>query len=89
MQHKEMVEVPATSREVVVKVTCDLCKKEIKEEGYQVNEVTITHRTGDNYPEMGSGEEASVDMCGECFELKLTPWLKSQGAEPLVAEWEW
>ena len=28
-----------------------------------------------------------VDMCSQCFETKLVPWLREQGAEPRTTEW--
>lgn len=89
MKHMKTVQVPATKKQVVEKVTCDLCGAEIKRTGYSAEEVEIKHRTGDNYPEGGIGDETSVDMCGKCFDEKLVPWLRSQGAEPRTEEWDW
>lgn len=89
MKHMKTVEVPATTKEVVDRVTCDLCGAVINVRGYDVDEVEVRHKTGSNYPEGGSGDETSVDMCGECFDEKLVPWLRSQGVEPRTEDWGW
>lgn len=89
MEHIKTVEVPATIKEVVDFVTCDLCGTKIDVRGYDVDDVKVSHRTGSNYPEGGNGDETSVDMCGKCFDEKLVPWLRSNGAEPRTKEWEW
>jgi hypothetical protein len=89
MEHTKEIAVPATTRVIVDFVTCDICGAKIWEPGYEVNEVEVRHKTGANYPEGGSGEETSVDICGECFDKKLLPWLRSQGAEPRTEDWEW
>ena len=91
MKHTKIVERPARSETVTDFIECDLCGNRIeKEVGYGVNEVTISHRKGDNYPEGGSGEEMSVDMCESCFTLKLIPWLREQGASNIAyTDWYW
>lgn len=89
MKHMKTVEVPATTREEVDFVTCDLCGAKIEGRGYDVDEVEVRHKTGSNYPEGGSGDETAVDMCGKCFDEKLVPWLRSQGAEPRTEDWDW
>ena len=50
-----------------------------KELHYEVKETEIRLKTGSNYPEGGSGEETTIDICPECFTEKLIPWVKSQG----------
>lgn len=83
------VQVPASEKEIVDRVTCDLCGEEISPEKYSAESVDVKHRTGSNYPEGGNGLEVSVDMCGKCFDEKLVPWLRSQGVEPRTSDWEW
>lgn len=83
------VEVPATTKQVLDKTTCDLCGAKIKAGNYSAEEVEVRHRTGSSYPECGSGEEVRVDMCGDCFDTKLVPWLRTQGADPKPEDWEW
>lgn len=87
MKHTELTEIPARMEEITVKVTCDLCGSEIPQYGVHVDRVTITRNTGRSYLEGGSGDTFSVDMCGNCFESKLTPWLESQGVKLQVEEW--
>ena len=89
MKHIKTLEVPATTREIVEFVSCDLCNAKIERTGYNVDNVEIRRKTGVNYPEGGSGKETVVDMCGKCFNEKLVPWLCSQGAEPRDEDWEW
>ena len=87
MRHMRTVAVPATDRKETVKITCDLCGQDVVKKCGNADEVIIEHRCGSAYPEGGSGETVSVDMCVTCFEDKLTPWLKSQGAELRTTEW--
>lgn len=89
MRHMKTVEVPATTEQVLDKTTCDLCGAEIKVGRYSAEKVDVRHRTGSNYPECGSGEEVSVDMCGDCFDTKLVPWLRTQGANTNTEDWNW
>ena len=89
MKHTKTVEVPATTKQVLDKTACDLCGAEIKAGNYSAEEVEVRHRTGSSCPEGGSGEEVSVDMCGDCFDTKLVPWLRTQGADPKPEDWDW
>jgi hypothetical protein len=92
---KEKRAIPATTREVIVERTCDLCHKKARDpqsgewgtSSYDVEDVTVEYRTGSSYPEGGGGTEYSIDMCPDCFENRLIPWLESQGA--IVTEQEW
>jgi hypothetical protein len=86
--------VPATTRKDFVSVTCDLCKRvskfpNFKESNFDALEIEVKMRTGNSYPEGGSGEEVSFDICPECFQKKLMPFLQAQGAEPTQTEWDW
>ena len=89
MKHMRKVVVPAKEVELVFKTTCDLCRDEINPEIFVVEDVEVKCRTGHSYPESGSGEEVSFDICKNCFFTKLQPWLESQGAVPTTTEWEW
>lgn len=89
MKHMKTVSVAAHEKQVEDRVTCDLCGAEIREKLYSAEEVTVCHRTGDSYPEGGSGTEVDVDMCGPCFDTKLVPWLRSIGVEPVARNWSW
>lgn len=77
-----------STRDVVDRTTCDLCGDAIVEAAYVINETTIERRLGTGYPEGGDVETVSVDMCVLCFDTKLVPWLKSQGATPLITEFD-
>ena len=89
MKHKKQVKIPEKTETRIVRVTCDLCGNDIKSNRHDAEEVSIKHRTGNNCPEGGSGNETSVDMCGKCFDEKLIPWLMDQGAKPCIEEWDW
>ena len=82
--------------EILVETTCDLCGKIAKSgkwnsSTYEVNEgeieVTVRQKDGAAYPEGGHSTEFFVDMCPECFKLKLIPWLKENGATVEEKEW--
>lgn len=87
---KRTIQVPATTREIVDRTICDLCGQEIKPAGnYEVSEIEVSHKSGNAYPEGGSGDFLSFDLCPKCFDEKLVPWLRSQGAVREVQAWDW
>jgi hypothetical protein len=72
---------------------CDLCGKETPglewERGYyEVAETQVNIRTGNGYPDGGSGVESTVDICPNCFREKLIPWVESHGVSK-IEEKEW
>lgn len=89
MKHKKIVRVPATTREVTEKTTCDLCQREIRKDQYDATETHVSLRTGTSYPEGGSGIEVEFDICVDCFKGRLIPWMQVQGAPVEEREWEW
>lgn len=99
MRHYETKQVPATTKQELVKVTCDLCGAEAKKGDwrssiYEVNEVelrvAVRQKDGRAYPDGdGWGTKFEVDMCPDCFKTKLIPWLESQGCKAERKEWEW
>jgi hypothetical protein len=89
MQHKQMVEIPATKREVTVKVTCDFCNAEIKEIPHEPDDINISRRSGSSWPSGGYGGTEEVDMCGNCFDTKLKPWVASQGVTFRKTDWDY
>lgn len=90
MEIKKTINVPATTRYVLDKTICDLCREAIRPaEGYNVEEIEIFYKTGSNFPEGGSGEILKIDLCLVCFEDKLIPWLRSQGVTREVENWDW
>lgn len=89
MKHIKSINVPASSMDVVEKVTCDLCADEIESKQFITDEAVVSHRKGTSAPEGGDIEETSVDICSKCFQEKLVPWLVSQGATPRTTEESW
>ena len=90
MKHMKTVQVPSKTKYVVDFLTCDVCGAKIPDGGsYDVDEVEVRHKTGENFPEGGSGIETRIDMCGKCFDEKLVPWLRTQGANPDPEPWYW
>jgi hypothetical protein len=85
------------TKEIIQKVEtniqfwCDWCKKEIPDprytHNYEVNDFELSWRTGESYPECGSGEIKKVELCDDCKE-KLFNWLKENGCEIQEGEWE-
>lgn len=75
-------------------VHCDLCGRKAEGRGWDSStwgsgydhkeveiEVKIKKQEGEHYPEGSSGTEWLIDMCPECFQKKLVPWMISQGAK--------
>ena len=90
MKHTEVVQVPATTRERTVRVECDICGGHVPTDGiYTVNENVVSRRSGESYPEGSSGTKVFVDLCDDCFEGKLIPWLRSQNANIQTEEWDY
>lgn len=90
MKHKRTVEVPAKRETVVDRVTCDLCGGPVQPSplSFDVSYTAVYFRSGEQYPEGGSGTQVEFDLCGSCFDGKLVPWMKGQGATPAVTDWE-
>lgn len=93
-KRKEIREIPATTREVIVATICDLCGKEYSGDNwdkgsYERHRVDVSYEFGEVYPECGSTETIVYDICPKCFEEKLIPWLKSQGAEYRTEKTDW
>ena len=96
MKTVDVPAVPATTKEVVDKVLCDLCVNRDYNgmSSYEFDEVEVEiivkRREGANYPEGGSGTETVIDVCPGCFKAKLVPWVLSHGKTNIVTEdWDW
>lgn len=96
MKIYKTIEVPATKRQVCIKRKCDLCglestKEDWSEGSYEINDteikISIVQKNGVCYPEGSFGTECEIDLCPGCFEDKLIPWLKSEGAKIEEVEW--
>ena len=95
--------VPATTREIVESVKCDLCGDVIKTtavesdgvdwenaQGYgEVNKTCVQIAKGYTYPDCHNLEFRAYHVCPVCFETKLEPWLKAQGAQHTEREEDW
>ena len=94
MKHTKKVVVPETTREVLDFIVCDLCEEKAfggdwAEGSYRVSRTSVSMEDGDSYPEGGNIIKTSYDICPECFENKLMPWLAEQGAMPAEIESDW
>lgn len=100
MRHTKTVEKPAETRTVTYPArtetvydytACDLCGQRIDRDqnSFDIDEVRVAHRTGSQYPGGGDHTTVAYDVCGECFDNKLVPWMKAQGAEPTSDEVDW
>jgi hypothetical protein len=93
--------VPATTREFVESVTCDLCGKVFSMADTDSDGINWEHLhdnvaktgvfigRGFNCPESTNIEFRDYHVCPECFENKLEPWLKAQGATFTAREIDW
>ena len=89
MKHDMTESVPATTRVVLERTQCEICKCDIDPQASEVEKVKAVRTPGLNYPEGANGEEDSVDLCGKCFYEKLVPWLQSQRIKPPTNDWDW
>lgn len=87
------IPVPATTRTHLSETKCDLCGTTTRNEwcknSYDAVESDVRLKTGTSYPEGGSGEETTIDICPDCFKSKLIPWVVAQGGQPTTKEWDW
>jgi hypothetical protein len=86
---------PAREESYVAEIHCDLCGRISTNAwrpwstgSYDLREVEVSLRTGDQYPEGGGGEMVEFDICPDCFTNKLVVWLESQGAKPRIEPWD-
>ncbi len=84
------------TKEVLIKRICDICSRKTTNEdnwfgnpGFDVGETTVKFRKGTCYPECSDGIKIEIDICHECFEKKLIPWVQSQNEDFEVVEEEY
>jgi hypothetical protein len=71
----------------VSRVFCDCCKKEVaSQKGYRHQEVEITKESGHNWPEGPVYIRTTYDICVDCFEERVEPFLKSIGLVKITEE---
>ncbi len=80
----------------LVERRCDLCGRNSDRMAwgsavYVVDEteiiISICQKEGFSYPGDSYGKEYEIDLCPNCFKIKLIPWLCSQGA--IIKQEEW
>lgn len=94
MAVKNKVEViPESTRTVTVAYICDLCGDESPtkwEDGnWDTLDINVSMKTGESYPESGSGETIEYDVCPSCFKSKIIPFMESHGAKTRREEWDY
>lgn len=85
-----------------ISLNCDLCSREIKQFGKNgmtmlnpkfrerfgtAFDVRVELCAGEENLDGGAGETTRFDLCPECFEERLRPWLEQQGAVARVEAW--
>lgn len=89
MRHYAERTIPARVEKFCVKTTCDLCGNNVSNCGFGDVEINVEHVERWGGFEGGISEKQFVDMCSQCFEEKLVPWLQSQGAQLQTEETNW
>ena len=89
MKHYKNKLIPEHEEKRLDKTTCDICGKNIKSKGFDVDDVCIERTIGSNYPESGLGKEFRLDICGACFDEKLIPFLESEGVNIKYEDWSY
>ena len=68
MNHMKTIDVPASTREVVDYVTCDLCHERIVNPGaFCVDDITVSRHEGMSYSDGGDGTDHEFDICSRCW----------------------
>lgn len=89
MKYMKTVQIPATTREEVERLTCDFCGKTIHPQGHEYTEISLQREDITRYSECGSGNKTIFDCCGGCWDSKVIPALRALGASPRTEEWDW
>jgi hypothetical protein len=104
MRETRRITIPAqnTKYEDKVFVKCNFCGVEARsyhhagdapewpvKKSFEVNETSIFMKTGDSYPETGSGTFKELHVCPTCFAEKVIPALESLGVKFDEVDWEW
>jgi len=67
---------------------CDKCNQKIETRGSSAFDFKLTFQTGSSYPEGGSGNTRSVDLCENCAH-DLMRMLEREGYRVNFSEWDW
>jgi len=93
MKHFKTVSFPASTRKVHDITTCDFCGAVCEDDDHHNSEfdyVVIRRKSGYNYRgEDGHSSIHEVNMCPNCFDSKLVPWVIEQGVDFSKEEYDW
>ena len=100
MRRREMKTQPAREYEEQVEVRCELCGAEAPHpngaDGLFWGEhwasrvgVRMCAVDGSSYPEGGSKQETGYDVCLDCWNAKIVPYMLSLGAKQYQSYFEW
>lgn len=87
-EYKSLIE-PAREVKRLIKIVCDICHAEIKDNGFDVDKATVTRKEGYECSDGGHIREIEYDICAKCFDTRLMPWFNEQGASPIASERDW
>ena len=91
---KRTIPARAEKTEMVVDyILCDLCRlAKGRDEGggcvrwtkdsYSIDDVTISYREGDTFPNATDYSIVGYHVCPDCFKSVIVPFMQSRGAEP-------
>jgi hypothetical protein len=96
--------IPARTDEKIF-VKCSFCRREAfnpqssdrdvdwRKKQFEIAETGIFMKTGNSYPEGGSGTELVLHVCPDCFKEKVIPVLEScalpEGVKFEEVQWDW
>jgi hypothetical protein len=66
---------------------CDKCNNKIEVARYDVFECELIHKVGTAYPEGGSGDEQTMELCQKCA-YDLVELLRENGYRITDREWD-
>ena len=85
IKEKQMREVEVTKESYVL---CDKCGDKISFANYDAFDFDFSLKTGNSYPEGGSGEKQEMDLCHTCAN-KLMELLKLNGYRINTSDWDY
>lgn len=99
MKLYEKYHIPAREDTRCIRRKCDLCGLESSTSHWEGStwevletklkvSVVVSCRTGESFPEGGMGTAYDIDICPGCFQKRLVPWFRNQGADIKETEWD-
>ena len=89
MRTYKTVAIPARSEERLDKIACDLCGEVIRPHDNEVDLAILKREIGSRYADGGYGTGKVYDLCGDCFDRHVAPFLASLGMVPITEEWDY